>query len=344
LQLSHAGRLVRLLIATVLAALLVPGVAQAHHTAVPIVALDYRNRILPSSTGPGGSWRASVEDAGRKLRLTVATGSEVVVLGYVGEPFLRFSPAGVAANARSETAQGLRLVPTGQVSSRSGDAAWMLLTRAHSIAWADSRAWAPSSALHGRALVRWSVPIDVDGRRAAIEGELTHVASPPLWPWIVLAALPLLAALLAAGRKRWLWAIATGLAALAGLATLADLTGFALGGLPVSADRWLQLAVEVALTVVALGFLTRPRVRLIAVAALAAFAVLQALSELAVFRHGVVVSGLPATAVRVAAALALGAGLGAAGLVLVAPAPRARRKQKTRKPLSYVRNSRKEQA
>ena len=69
----------------------------------------------------------------------------------------------------------------------------------------------------------------------------------------------------------------------------------------------------------AIGFLTRPRARLVAVAAIAAFAVLQALSELAVFRHGVVVSALPASAVRATAALALGAGLGAAGLVFLAP-------------------------
>jgi hypothetical protein len=343
LQLSRAGRLARLLIVAVFAALAVPGLAQAHHTAVPIVALDYRNQVQPAERGLDGV-HPSLEDAGRKLRLKVAAEREAIVLGYVGEPFLRFSSAGVAANALSETAQGLRLVPTGRVSTGAGDAVWVGLTRAHSFAWADSRAWAPASALHGRAVVRWRVPIVVDGHPAGIDGELTHVAPPPLWPWIVLAALPLLAAALAARRKRWLWASATGLAALAGLATLADLSGFALGGLPVSADRWLLFAVEVALTVVALGFLTRPGARLIAVAALASFAVLQALSELAVLRHGVVVSGLPATAVRVAAALALGAGLGAASLVFVAPAPRARRRHQTRTTLSYVRNSRKEQA
>lgn len=339
MQLSQAGRLARLLIVAVLAALVVPGVAQAHHTAVPIVALDYRNRILPESAGPAGV-RASVEDAGRKLRLTVAAGRDVVVLGYVGEPFLRFDRLGVAANVHSETAQGLRLVRARYPSG----VAWAPLTGGRSFAWADARAWAPASALHGRAVVRWRVPIVVDGHRAAIEGELTHVSAPPLWPWIVLAVLPLLASAVAARRKRWLWASATGLAALAGMATLADLTGFALGGLSISADRWVLFAVEVTLTGVALGFLARPRARLIVIAALAAFAVLQALSELAVFRHGVVVSGLPATAVRVAAALALGAGLGAAGLVFVAPAPQARRRRKTRNTPSYVRNSRKEQA
>jgi hypothetical protein len=321
-----------LLIAAVLAALVVPGAAQAHHTAVPVVALDYRNHVVAASV-PAGV-RASAEDAGRKLRLSAEPGHEVVVVGYEGEPFLRFNRSGVWAAVSSQTARGLRLVR----GTYSNGAAWTRVTAGHSLAWADARSWAPSSALRGRHLVRWSVPIVVDGRRTAIRGELIRAAAPTLWPWVVLAVLPLVAAAVALRRRRWLWAVATGLAALAGLATLADLGGFATGGLSVSADRWLLLAVEVALTVVALGLLARPRVRLIAMAALAAFAVLQALSELAVFRHGVVVSGLPATAVRAAAALALGAGIGAAALVFLVPTPQ------SRKAISNVQIPRKEQA
>jgi hypothetical protein len=341
LQLSRAGRLARLLIPTVLAALAVPGVAQAHHTAVPIVALDYANRILPGGAGPDGV-HATLEDAGRKLRLTVTGTHEVVVRGYVGEPFLRFDTTGVAANAHSETAQGLRLVPSQRI--RAGMADWTPLTHARSLAWADSRAWAPSAALHGRAHVVWSVPLVIDGRPTAVHGVMTHVATPALWPWLLLGALPLAAAIVAVRRRRWLWAVACGLAALAGLATVANLGGFAAGGLPVSADRWVLLVVEVALIVLAIVSLTRPRARLVAVAAIAAFAVLEALSELAVFRHGVVVSGLPAAAVRAAAALALGAGLGAAGLMFLAPTPGTRRRSQTRPGLSNVRTSRKEQA
>jgi hypothetical protein len=316
-------------------------VAQAHHTAVPIVALDYANRILPGGAAPDGV-HAMLEDAGRKLRLTVDPRRRVIVLGYVGEKFLRFDAGGVAANARSETAQGLRLVPKGRVSARATD--WVSLSRADTLAWADARAWAPSSALHGRSLVAWTVPLVVDGRRAAVAGELTRASKPAIWPWLLLGALPLAAAVVAARRRRWLWAVACGLAALAGLGTLANLGGFATGGLPVSADRWLLLAMEVVLTVVAIGLLTRPRARLVAVAVLAAFAVLQALSEQAVFRHGVVVSALPGVAVRAAAALALGAGLGAAALVFLIPAPGSRRRTQTRSGLSHVRTSRKEQA
>lgn len=322
----------RLLIAAVVAALLVPGVAQAHHTAVPIVALDYRNHVVAASE-PAGV-RASLEDAGRKLRLSVTRGHRVTVLGYEDELFLRFDRFGVEANETSQTAKALRLV-SGSYATAPG---WAPLTRARTFAWADARVWAPPAALHGRHTVSWSLPVVVDGRSTAIRGELTRAARPPIWPWVVLAALPLAAAAVALRRRRWLWAAATGLAGLAGLATLANLGGFATGGLSVSADRWVLLAVEVALTVLALAALARPGARLIAVAALAAFAVLQALSELAVFRHGVVVSGLPATAVRAAAALALGAGIGAAALVFLVPTPQTRRR------ISRVRVPRKEQA
>jgi len=323
----------RLLIAAVLAALVAPGVAQAHHTAVPIVALDYGNRIVAGGSGLAGV-HASVVDAGRKLQLSVAPGHAVTVLGYEGELFLKFDRDGVEANEKSPTAKTLRLV-SGPYPTALG---WAPLTRGRTFAWADSRVWAPGSALHGRPVVRWSVPVIANGEFTSIRGELTKAAEPPIWPWLLLGLIPLLGTVLAVRRKRWLWAAATGLAALAGLATLANLGGFAFSGLPISADRWTLLAVEVALTLIAIGVLGLPRARLVAVAALAAFAVLQALSELAVFRHGIVVSGLPDTAVRTAAALALGAGIGAAALVFLAPTP------ETRTTFSHVRRPRKEQA
>jgi hypothetical protein len=334
-QHPRAGRrLGRLLISAVFAALVVPGVAQAHHTAVPVVALDYGNRILPGAMPTGV--RASLEDAGRQLELTVAPGHRVIVLGYEGEPFLRFDRSGVAASETSVTARGLRLLP-----SRPNGATWVPVSSGRSFTWADTRVWAPASALHGRAHVAWTVPLVDDGNRRAVTGELTKASTPPLWPWLLLGALPLVLAVVAARRKRWFWAGTCGLAALAGFGTLANLGGFATGGLSVSADRWVLLAVEVTLVVVAIAVLLRPRARLIAIAALAAFAVLQSLSELAVFRHGIVVSGLPASAVRAAGALALGAGLGAAALVFLAPTPASR---KSRSGLSPVRTSRKEQA
>ena len=147
----------RLLIAAVLAALVVPGVAQAHHTAVPIVALDYGNRILPGGAGQAGV-RASVDDAGRKVRLTVVPGHSATVLGYTGEPFLRFDGNGVQAAVHSPTARGLGLVPT---ASKVQIETWTPVSAGRTFAWADARvvgAVVGAARAAGRRLVgaRWS--------------------------------------------------------------------------------------------------------------------------------------------------------------------------------------------
>ena len=96
---------VRLLIAAVLAALVAPGIAQAHHTAVPIVALDYRNHVVPTpAEKPGVS--VAVVDAGRKLQVSVTPAHSIYVLGYEDEDFLLVDFHGVQVNPRSTTARG----------------------------------------------------------------------------------------------------------------------------------------------------------------------------------------------------------------------------------------------
>ncbi len=317
MQLSHAGRVARLLIVVTLAALAVPAGAEAHHTAVPVVASDYRNRIEAPSRALDGV-RASLDDAGRRLRLTVDPTRQVVVLGYVGEPFLRFSRSGVAVNARSATAQGLRLAPSGRIADRADHAVWTRSTKGHSFAWNDARVWASSAALHGRSSVAWTVPLEVEGRQTQVSGQMTREPQPVLWPWIVLVIAPVLAAGVAIRRRRWAWPAALGMAVAAAISTVVALTGFALAGFDISADRWLLFAAEVALVACGLALLVPRRPRMLALTGLAAFAVLQALSELSVFRHSVVVSELPAPAVRLVGSLALGCGLGVGALIFFA--------------------------
>ncbi|HZR93260.1 MAG TPA: hypothetical protein VFA44_12740 [Gaiellaceae bacterium] len=322
MQRTRRAGIVRSLSVAVVAALALPASAQAHHTAVPIVALDYRNRIDPGGARLAGV-HASLADAGRRLRLRVDPGRAVVVLGYLGEPFLRFAPTEVMVADRSPTAQSLGLArPAGTPRSAPTDRAarWAALVSGHELTWADARVWAPASALRNRGTVTWSVPLVVDGRRAQVTGELTRAARPALWPWLVLGLVGLAAAGVAARRRPWPAAI--GLALSASAATLAALAGFALAGFALPPERWLLFAAELTLVAGGAAALRRSRLRLAAVSVLAAFAVVQALSELGgVFRHGVVVSALPASAVRATAALGLGCGLGAAALVFVATSP-----------------------
>jgi len=69
--------------------------------------------------------RIEAIDAGARLRLRNATGQEVVVLGYAGEPYLRVGPAGVFENRRSRppTATGSDVSHASSGPGRPGRAA-----------------------------------------------------------------------------------------------------------------------------------------------------------------------------------------------------------------------------
>ena len=266
----------------------------------------------------------------------------MIVLGYVGEPFLRFDRFGVAANVRlgDGARPAARLRP--EYPSRRSE--WALVSAATASRGRTRVPGRPGPRFTGARRSRWTVPIVVDGQRVDLAGELTKASKPPLWPWLLLGALPLVSG----GRRGQAETLVVGrcdcgLAALAGLrdAGQPDAASHS-AACPSRPTAGCLFAVEVDAHGGRARVLTRPRARLIAIAALAAFAVLQSLSELAVFRHGIVVSGLPAYGGRVPRQRSrLGAGLGAAGLVFLAPIPAGR---KSRSGLTPVRTSRKEQA
>jgi hypothetical protein len=85
----------RLLLAASLALVLVPA-AGAHGGGDP------RYRSTVTAVDPA---RADVEvrvlDGDDRLRLTNRTGETILILGYDGEPYLRFTPTGVERNTRS---------------------------------------------------------------------------------------------------------------------------------------------------------------------------------------------------------------------------------------------------
>jgi hypothetical protein len=180
----------------VLVALAAPPAAGAHGRSGR-VAVDYRADVLRVPHGV----TARVYESDLAVRLTVAAGRRVVVLGYLGEPFIRIGPAGVSVSKTSPTAGGAKAVVHGRA-----------------VVWHDARVRGLAS---GAKRKRWSIPLIVDGRRTRIEGELWRVSAPPAWPWIVLG-LPFLlvvALLLAAWPTRWIRAAAVcfGLAAAVGL-------------------------------------------------------------------------------------------------------------------------------
>jgi hypothetical protein len=108
--------------------------------------------------------------------------------------------------------------------------------------------------------------------------------------------------------------LATGLGAIAGLAALAGLAAFDAADAPNGRVAWVQIVLAAVLGAVVYGALVRlqgvRRAHLGGVLGVAAGAV--TLGSLAVFRHGVVISLLPATISRALCLVALAGGIGAA--------------------------------
>ena len=100
-QPSHRRRrwIVVALVFIALVALGFPASAGAHPSAL-VNALDFR-AVVGSVGRSGDGLSARIFDADRKIELSVPASTTVVVLGYAGEPFLRFAPIGVEMNERS---------------------------------------------------------------------------------------------------------------------------------------------------------------------------------------------------------------------------------------------------
>ncbi len=98
----------RVAIAVAFATLLAAPAAHAHIRS-GVVAVDYRASVYPLNVAEPSSIRARIYESDRALGLTVRSGHTVVVLGYLGEPFLRIGSGGVAVNTSSPTAGAVGL-------------------------------------------------------------------------------------------------------------------------------------------------------------------------------------------------------------------------------------------
>jgi hypothetical protein len=289
-------------ISAIVVALFLPATAWAHSRA-PTVAIDYRFHLDASPPGV----QVSILDGDRALRVTVASGTTLLVRGYLHEPELRIGPAGVWVNASSPTATADRLVAAG----RHG---WVQRSTGHTSAWHEHRL-APAGPGG-----RFRIPIVVDGHPAAIAGTFIRVPRPASWPWIAIA-IAFLAAVTAAarhGRSRVL--LTLGLGVLSGVAALPAIVGFALRDQTKGGTDWLTITIAgviaLALTALVIRASAHRRPQVAGVAGVIAAAAM--ITALPIFWHGVVISALPATAARLASALAFFAGTSAAvvGLLL----------------------------
>ncbi len=156
-------------------------------------------------------------DSDDRLQLRVDGDHVVVIDGYEGEPYLRFSPDGVERNRHSPATY----LNDDRFGARPGDAdrrappQWERVAAGGAYDWHDHRIhWmstsyppvvvADKSMAHR--IFDWSVPGTLDGKPFAVQGRLDYAPLPgqrfPRWLVIPLVALVLLAVALPLLRRR----------------------------------------------------------------------------------------------------------------------------------------------
>ena len=290
-----------------------PTVADAH-VSPGLISTSYRARV-DGLRPPVYGITVTVLDGDQRLRLDVAPPHVVIVLGRIGEPFLRIAPGGVYVNPRSPTAESI-----GLAHPQPGTARWIRLSSGHSYAWHESRLRPlPVTSGASRRVTGWSIPLVVDGRRVSVTGSEWYAAQPRrlLWAIPVVIALAIAAAVLLTGRQRLIRVAASVALGFAVTTWTAGWIGVLLN------DRvtpwWVALgtlyAVSVAMVVAAaVTGAGGDQTRMMVMGVIGLLVVTFTLPELGVFQRGFVLSALPAEAARACVAIALGAGMGVAVL------------------------------
>ena len=287
------------------------------------VGTNFEARITVVPRSSSGIVDAKVVDGDRELWLRVRPNARIVIRGALGELLLRFNRSGVFVNERSVTAQADRidLADLDPVSNSRARPIWHRLTAGHAYLWHEHRLHAlePLARGHGAKAVvgRWSVPMSLDGRHEAIEGDLVYTPAGSVWPLLVLAcavAVGLLVfARLSADR------VAVGAALVATSVVWSLRIGREAYGRPgVGVFGYVQIALTSAVGVALLyGLVNRERDVRVFTALLAGVGSLyQALTMLGVLTHAIALTTLPTTFARVSVALSLGLGTGLVAITL----------------------------
>jgi hypothetical protein len=187
---------------------------------------DYRTTVV-SITPPTDKIAVEVVGGDAFLELTAEPGTNVVVLGYRSEPYLRFRPDGVVLeNQRSPTTYLNRsrygsTAPAGADPNLPPD--WEVVARGGRYAWHDHRAhWMepdpPPFSVPGDRILDSSVPLRVDGVDTSVAVTvdwLPHPSRVPLYVGVGIAAGLIAVALIL--RRRVAWVLLVTAAAAAGI-------------------------------------------------------------------------------------------------------------------------------
>ena len=283
---------------------------------------DFSSEVTSVEPDPGGF---TVETAGGDsfLALTVDEGTEVVVLGYEGEPYLRFSADGtVEQNLNSPAtyinddrygANDLAPERLQGVDVTTLEPEWEEVATDGSFAWHDHRTheMRPDSPVARGESYPWSAPVvlEVGGTQVEVNGEITFVADVSPLLWFALALVVGVALILLAGRLPEVVPPAL-VAVVAAAATAVAWIGYS--RLPSAAGPSIVPAV-VGLIALVLGVLAVvvERLRTVGLLAGGVFLATWAVFRLGVLSNPVLPTTVPFGLERLVTALALGVGVGA---------------------------------
>ena len=331
------GRIVGAL-GVIVAVVALPSTAAAHGPVDP-AASSYVARLGSVPTGI----EAKVIDGDQRLWLHVSPRRTVVVIDYQGAPYLRFSPRGVAVNTASAMYY-LNQVPAETPPATTGPRVaphWSPVSGANTYGWHDGRlhALAATAPAPGASyLGRWRVPLRIDGVPSAITGGLYFAASPSIvWFWPILVALACAAAVLRLRRPELDERLARGLAAVALAGFAVAVTGQQLHGRPsVSVGQGVLLAAALAFAAWAAWRLARRRHGWFTFFLIAALAIWEGASLIAVLLDGYVLMALPPLLARVAVVTCLSAGVALLPVVFALAERSGRRRAETRDPAAHA--------
>jgi hypothetical protein len=273
-----------------------------------------------TSVEPDPGWFTVATSGGDAfLEVAVDEGHELVVLGYEGEPYLRFNPDGTVEENQQSPATYINaerygsneLAPEELQGAEVAELepVWEQVASGGSFAWHDHRSHFMGGDVPDGGTIDWEVPMVADGEEVTVAGVMTHEGSTSPVPWYALAVVVLIA-LAVLGPKLPDPAPPALVASVAALATWVAWAGYASQPSGTGASIVPTVVGAIAL-VLALLALAVDRLRAVGLLVSGVFLATWGAFRVSVLSNPVLPTDVPFALERLTTALALGVGVGA---------------------------------